>query len=98
MVSGTVTRASEASCVRHGGGADQGDIAIDGTLPTRSAAFWKHPGLVGINKVLKNDAENGCIIDPGPTEARAVESSPLVEPLPSVGRPQSAKLLAAQLI
>jgi hypothetical protein len=37
---------------------------MDGTLPTRPAAFWKHPGLGSINKVLKNDAENGCIIDP----------------------------------
>ena len=71
---------------------------MDGTLPTRQQHSGSTPGLGSINKVLKNDAENGCIIDPGPTEARAVESSPLVEPLPSVGRPQSGKLLAAQLI
>jgi hypothetical protein len=34
-------------------------MAMDGALPTRPAAVWKHPVLVGINKVLKNDAENG---------------------------------------
>ena len=53
---------------------------MDGTLPTRPAAFWKHPGLGSINKVLKNDAENGCIIDPqGPVPPEARPTPAAVE-------------------
>jgi hypothetical protein len=64
VVSSTVIPASKALCARHGAGADQGDIAMDGTLPIRLAAFWQHSGLGSINKVLKNDVEMGYVVDP----------------------------------